>query len=85
MDGSTQQAVRPRVRLRLPEWEKATRAKNLRSNAACAQLLGTSESTISRVTTGSVEPSQKFIASTLWHFTPTTFEQLYEIVVARPS
>ncbi|MGC5009790.1 hypothetical protein ACLQ2R_03390 [Streptosporangium sp. DT93] len=83
MHGSIQQAIRPRVRLRVAEWEKATRARNLPNNAACASLLGTSESTISRVTSGAVEPSQKFIAASLWHFDALTFEQLYEIVVAR--
>lgn len=76
--------VRPRVRLRRATWDKEVRALGLRSNAACASLLRTSESTISRIKNNEVEPSQKFIASAIWRF-DVKFEDMFEIVCAKAA
>lgn len=88
MDGSTttlEAPARPRVRLRLAAWDKQTSKRGLRTDAECAHLLGTSQSTISRVKAGDVEPGGKFIAAVLWALPGTTFEDLFEVVVVKAA
>jgi hypothetical protein len=85
MDGSstTDEAIRPRVRLRLANWDRQTSQRGLRTNAECAHLLGTSESTIWRIKEGAVEPGGRFIAAALWGMPGTTFEELFEVVIPK--
>lgn len=88
MDGSTatlEATARPRVRLRLANWDKQASKRGLRTNAECAHLLGTSESTIHRIKDDKVEPSGKFIAAALWTFPGARFEDLFEVVMERES
>lgn len=84
MDGNNDVA-RPRVRLRRATWDRETLERGLRTDADCAYLLRTSQSTISRVKNGEVEPGQKFISAALWRFSGLKFEDLFEIVYGRAA
>lgn len=83
MDGTTPEVTRPRVRLIRATWDEQTSKRGLRTNAECAHVLGTSESTIHRIKAGDVEPSGKFIAAALWHLPGAKFEEMFEVVVSR--
>jgi len=69
-----------RLRLRTPNWERLTRARGLTSDAACAELLGLSRSTISRARRHAVEPSEDLIKAALWHLPGLKFEDLFEVI-----
>lgn len=85
MDGSTTEDARPRLRLRVAAWDKQTSARGLRTDAEAAHLLNTSQSTISRIKAGQVEPGGRFVASALWHLPGARFDELFEVVVTRAA
>lgn len=72
-----------RLRLRTSEWVRLTRARGLSSDAACADLLGVSRSTISRARDNEVEPSPKLVRAAMWHLPGVKFEDLFEVVDVR--
>lgn len=80
---TTDRAKRPNLRLRLrtSEWERHTRARGLPSNAACADLLGISASTIRRARNNEVEPSETFVKAAIFHLPGLKFEDIFEVVI----
>ncbi|GAA4100734.1 hypothetical protein [Nonomuraea soli] len=70
------------VRLRTSQWDRIKRAHGYTTDEACAQKLQVARTTITRIKSGDVEPSQKFIAALLWHFQGARFEDLFEVVVS---
>lgn len=85
MDGSTTEDARPRLRLRVAAWDKQVNKRGLRTDADAAHLLRTSQSTITRIKAGDVEPSGKFVSAALWHLPGAKFEDLFEIVIAKAA
>lgn len=84
---TTERTTRPtlRLRLRTSNWERLTRARGLSSDAACADLLGLSRSTISRARNNTVEPSEDLIKAALWHLPGLKFEDLFEVIPVSTS